>query len=88
MAAQITRDAAVLPGVAEIRDMGRRAETAGSQRMSAAEIRRLADMAVERAEQVAALLRELSGLLAEPDHPGRQRLWLDGKVKCAGSSPN
>lgn len=65
MAARVRRDAARMPGPDGIRDLAEQAVRHGGPGMSSEDVRVLADKAIERAEQVTALLRELSSLLGE-----------------------
>lgn len=71
MAQRVRRDAARLPGPDGIRDLAEQAiRRGGAPGMSDTDIRALADKAIERAEQVTALLRELSSLLPPVPEPG------------------
>ena len=66
-AEQVLADAATLPSLDEVRDLAVRAVAhGGTSDMSLADIRALADHAIDQAEQVTVLLRHLSELLAPP----------------------
>lgn len=70
LAAQARREAEQLPCPDEIRDLAEAAIAhGGAPGMSSEDVRKLADKAIERAEQVVCLLRELSDLV--PSAPGR-----------------
>lgn len=70
IAARVRREAARLPGPDGIRDLAEQAVRHGGAGMSSEDVRELADKAIERAEQVTELLRELSALLGDVPEPG------------------
>lgn len=70
MADRVRREAARLPGPDGIRNLAEQAVRQGGSGMSSEDVRALADKAIERAEQVTCLLRELSALLGDGPEPG------------------
>jgi hypothetical protein len=74
LAAEAEREAARLPSAAEIRALAAQAvRHGGPPGMSSEEVRRLADQAVQKAEEMTALLRQVRDMIHADAHAAEAR---------------